>query len=57
MRSKMKKTLNGNTILSQWQKNGREKVRKRKGRRPEIQTPEEPEDEDMDEIVEEYEET
>ncbi len=35
----------------------KDKVRKRKGRKPEIQTMEGHEDEDLDEMVEEYEET
>ena len=35
----------------------KDKVRNRKGRRPEIQPTEGPEDEDLDEMVEEYEET
>lgn len=34
----------------------KDKVRKRKGRKPDIQALEGPEDEDLDEIVEEYEE-
>jgi putative sigma-54 modulation protein len=34
----------------------KEKVRNRKGRKPELLAPAEPEDEDLDEMVEEYEE-